>query len=69
MKNGGIKTTLEDFFLQLAENLENGDKLCVYADVDDDGIDDCDEKIYEILDCNDDLIGRYKTKTQEYFAY
>lgn len=63
------KTNLDDFFDTLKGLLDDGDKLYVKYDVDENGEDDYDNMVYSIYNSCDNVIGEYYTKYGIYKRY
>lgn len=63
------KTNLDDFFDTLKGFLDDGDKLYVKYDVDENGEDDYDNMVYSIYNSCDNVIGEYYTKYGVYKRY
>lgn len=63
------KTNLDDFFDRLKGLLDDGDKLYVKYDVDENGEDDYDNMVYSIYNSCDNVIGEYYTKYGVYKRY
>lgn len=63
------KTNLDGFFDRLKGLLDDGDKLYVKYDVDENGEDDYDNMVYSIYNSCDDVIGEYYTKYGIYKRY
>lgn len=63
------KENLDGFFDRLKGLLDDGDKLYVKYDVDENGEDDYDNMVYSVYNSCDDVIGEYYTKYGIYKRY
>lgn len=61
--------SVQGFFEKLSEYLDNGDKLYVKYDTDENGNDDWDNKIYSVYNSCDNIIWEYFEKNNMLCMY